>query len=517
LRTLADIEAAHQKGGQPLAKAGYTLIARTTAHAPWTLLYVVSDSEVGALLLPHFLPYAILLLALAATLPIALFVLQRELISPALQLVRYIQRVSRDPAAQEPELPRLWTTWVKVVSRTFAANRAAHQKLKESEAFKAAIVDNAILAVVTIDTSGCIVEFNPAAEAIFGHRLAEARGKDMADLIIPQRLRDAHRRGMESYRRSGELQLLGRRLELPALRADGTEFPIALSISVTEVGGKRYLTAFISDLTEQKRANEELARQREALRQNEKLSAMGSMLAGVAHELNNPLAILMGRAALLEAKLSDPTARADIEKIRVAAERCGRIVKTFLGMARQRPADRRLAQLNDIAAGALDLLGYSWRSAGIKVQTDLASDLPQVWIDPDQVGQVVVNLLVNAQQALAEQPEPRLIRIESGRVAEGPNAGVYLRVTDNGPGGPAVLHARIFEPFFTTKQEHGYRCGLGGAAASCAKTAANCICRALARRQPGLAAAPPAAAAPLPCRPAKRRCCRPTPWSADRR
>ena len=393
---------------------------------------MVSEREVQRMLLPHFLLYGILLIALAAAFALGLSLLQREFI-----------------------------TWARIVARTSAAHRQARQELKESEAFKSAIIDNAMLAVITIDVAGRIVEFNPAAQAIFGHRLDDAKGRDMADLIMPERLRAAHRRGLQSYRDKGALRLLGRRLEMPALRADGTEFPIALSISVTEVGRQRYFTAFISDLTEQKRATEELARQREALRQSEKLSAMGSLLAGIAHELNNPLAILLARAALLAGKVSDPAALADVDRIRAAAERCGRIVKTFLSMARQRPADRRPAQLNDIVAGALDLVNYSWRTAGITVRADLAPRLPQVGTDADQIGQVVVNLLINAQQAVAERPHPRVIRVETGRAEERTRTKASIcawRTT--APACQTDLRARIFEPFFTTKPE-GMGTGVG--------------------------------------------------------
>jgi PAS domain S-box-containing protein len=448
--------------------------------------------------------------------------------------------------------------------------REANRKLRESEAFKTSIVDSALLGVITIDEAGNIVEFNPAAVAMFGRQRQAVIGCDLAELVIPERYREAHRNGLRRYLDSRDDRLLSKRLELAALRADGSEFPIELSISVNRVGDAAFFTAFIADLTDkkaseaalraseeqyrsifnaasdamilwdahgrmvdanpaawemggytreelfaipfeahihpssqtayehfkrevatskaastetrafkkdgtvidlesrsipmpyrgsphiltitrditqQKRVAEELARQREALRQSEKLSAMGELLAGVAHELNNPLAILMGRAALLEGKVTEPAVKGDVEKISSAAERCGRIVHTFLSMARQKQPECQPASLNDVVTGALDLLGYSLHTTGIELQIQLAASLPETSIDADQIGQVVVNLLVNAQHVLAEEEAPRRIAVETGRS----DGGVYCCVSDNGPGVSEELRQRIFDPFFTTK------------------------------------------------------------------
>ncbi|MEW6677930.1 MAG: PAS domain S-box protein [Pseudomonadota bacterium] len=452
----ADLAEVHLAAGGPVEKGRHVLVAGTTRHAPWTLIHLIPDREITALLLPRFVPYGIILALLAGTFLLALYLLRREFINPALELVHYIQRVSRDPTAAEPVLPRLWQTWTNVVSRTFAANREASRKLKENEAFKTAIVDNALLAVITMDAEGRVVEFNPAAEALFGHPRQTALGRDMADLIIPERNRAAHRAGLARYLSTRHSLMLGKRLELGAMTASGEEIPVELSVSANRVGEAHYFTAFVMDLRDKKRAEEELARQRDALRQSEKLSAMGALLAGVAHELNNPLAILMGRAALLEAKSSDPAIRSDALKIHAAAERCGRIVQTFLGMARQRPSARRPASFNELAAGALDLLSYSLRSSGIQVRTRLMADPPRLDMAADQIGQAVLNLLVNAQQALADQPEPRIIEVETG-VDHG---RAMLRIADNGPGIAPDLRERIFDPFFTTKAE-GSGTGVG--------------------------------------------------------
>ena len=132
--------------------------------------------------------------------------------------------------------------------------------------------------------------------------------------------------------------------------------------------------------------------------------------------------------------------------------------------ARQKPAQRHNVQLNDLARAAVDMLAYTFRSHGIELQLALAPELPEVSADADQIGQVVLNLLVNAQQALAAAPElaQRVVRVSSGVEARRDNREprVWLRVADSGPGVPPALHETIFEPFFTTKPE-GEGTGLG--------------------------------------------------------
>jgi signal transduction histidine kinase len=212
----------------------------------------------------------------------------------------------------------------------------------------------------------------------------------------------------------------------------------------------------------QQEAARQIERQRDALRQSEKLSAMGTLLAGVAHELNNPLAIVMGRASLLEEKTEASALAADARRIREAAERCGRIVRTFLNMARQKPPERRAVQLNDIVRAAADMLGYTLRSHGITVDLALADDMPVAQADPDQLGQVVLNLIVNAQQALGNVDAARQLTLATGveLARPGREPRVWLRVADTGPGVPEEARARIFEPFFTTKGA-GLGTGLG--------------------------------------------------------
>ncbi len=235
-----------------------------------------------------------------------------------------------------------------------------------------------------------------------------------------------------------------------------------------QLGGRwqGWIDAITDTFQRQRDTSAMLDQHREALRQSEKLTAMGSLLAGVAHELNNPLAIAMGRASLLDEKAQSGAAPAelaeDARRIREATERCGRIVRTFLNMARQKPPARRPVQLNDIVRAAADMLGYTLRSHGVVLELQLAEGLPDVRADPDQLGQVVLNLVVNAQQALEAQAGARRLVVATG--VETPRPGreprVWLRMADNGPGVPEALRPRLFEPFFTTKAS-GLGTGLG--------------------------------------------------------
>ena len=342
-------------------------------------------------------------------------------------------------------------------------------ELQASEALKSAIVDHALVALISTDADGRIVEFNPSAESMFGYGRAAVLGRPVSEIVIPARFRAMHEAGMQRMDHGGPPRVLGKRLEMHAMREDRSEFPIEMVLWRTTVGGTAFYTASIVDLTESKAAAREIDRQRESLRQTEKLGAMGSLLAGVAHELNNPLAIVMGRAAMLE-ECCEETVAPDLVQVATnarliheAADRCGRIVRTFLDMARRRPPRLTAVGLNDLVRAALEMLQYGYRTHDIVVDTVLCEGLPTVEADGDQIGQIVMNLLVNAQQVLTGIEGPRRVRVQTGidpRHADDEAPRVWLQIADNGPGVDAALRGRIFEAFFTTKPE-GSGTGLG--------------------------------------------------------
>ncbi|MCG8546951.1 MAG: response regulator, partial [Alphaproteobacteria bacterium] len=202
----------------------------------------------------------------------------------------------------------------------------------------------------------------------------------------------------------------------------------------------------------------EVARQREALHQSEKLNALGNLLAGVAHELNNPLSVVVGRANLLQEQVRDDKTRNSVEKIAQAAQRCARIVKTFLAMARRQSPTRAPTRVEDVIRSTLDVVVYGLQASGIRVETDFAEQTPEIMADADQLAQVFTNIVLNAQHALCQTVAQRRIRITTRHDAFAD--AVVVAIADDGPGIPEDLRPRIFEPFFTTKPT-GVGTGIG--------------------------------------------------------
>ena len=240
--------------------------------------------------------------------------------------------------------------------------------------------------------------------------------------------------------------------------ATGRKFWGADSSRLIKFKGEDVIVSSTRDLTEEIALSEELSKQRELLFQNEKMSALGELLAGVAHELNNPLSVVVGHSLMLNEEIKDPELTARINKISSAAERCAKIVKTFLAMARQQPSKIESVDVASVIETAADVVGYGSTSGDIAIVRKVSDNLPPIAADADQITQVIINLIINAEQALSMSGSGDLIEISA---VSNPDTGmVEITVQDNGPGIPAAIRARIFEPFFTTK-EVGEGTGIG--------------------------------------------------------
>ena len=343
-------------------------------------------------------------------------------------------------------LSRAFDSMALAIASDMTELKCYDEALRVSEASYRAIFDASEDSIFVHDVeTGAIVDVNPKACAIFGYSREEFRHLEIGDLGSGER----------PYTQQGAMELIARaaageqfHIEWHGKSKEGTlRWHDVWGKRVT-IGGQDRILALARDITERKYAAQELARQREALYQREKLAALGTLLAGVAHELNNPLSVVVARAVLLEEQ-GDPATQIVAGKIRTAAERCARIVRTFLGMARQQPPERGPVAIEEVVTAALDMTAYAMRTSSVEVTLDQAGDMPHVLADADQIHQVLLNLIINAQQALQERPAPRRIRLAT---RHDPIADrVRISVADNGPGIPPHLRARVFEPYFTTK------------------------------------------------------------------
>lgn len=250
--------------------------------------------------------------------------------------------------------------------------------------------------------------------------------------------------------------------ELEACLQPRNKLPVPVALTSVRVRDERgrvvALRWQLRDLTERQQTQLQLQRQEAALAQREKLAAMGSLLATVAHELNNPLAIALMEAEILEdAVVGQPWAE-HAHKLTEATARCAHLVQNFLTLARQHPPARVPVQLNAIIPPALDLLRHPLQVDNVELSLQLDDELPLLQADPHQLHQVLVNLVTNAHEALRDVSSPRRLTLLTRVSAD--RSRVLLEVADTGPGMPPEVQARIFEPFFTTKPI-GVGTGLG--------------------------------------------------------
>ncbi len=294
----------------------------------------------------------------------------------------------------------------------------------------------------TTDPAGKITEVNRGAEKLLGYRRQELLGRDGALLLGPAE----PARVAEGLRGSNECRLRSARLR----RRDGGDVEVELYVSRLTDDPERGSAVWIGhDLTALKRAQAQLL-------QAEKLSTIGEVIAGVAHELNNPLSAVLGFSQLLLARSADETQRRYLDRVHEGAVRCQKIVRNLLSFARKHKPERRPAQIHEILEKTLELREYQLRVHGIEVVRDFAENVPQTMLDNHQMQQVFLNLIRNAEQAIVAARRPGRLVLRT-RAEQG---WIRVEIEDNGTGMPQEILPKIFDPFFTTK-EPGEGTGLG--------------------------------------------------------
>ncbi len=223
-------------------------------------------------------------------------------------------------------------------------------------------------------------------------------------------------------------------------------------------GGSLRVEALVRDVSERKKLDDQARDLYQQLLQAEKMAALGQTISGVAHELNNPLATILSWAERLTKKPLDDAARRGVDIILGEAERAARIVRNLLTFARKRQSTRAMIDINTVVTETMALRAYEARAASISVITALASGLPHVFADAHQIQQVLLNLVINAEQAMLAANDGGSLVIRTWHDPE--RDAVALEVSDDGPGVPPEVTSKIFDPFFTTK-DVGQGTGLG--------------------------------------------------------
>jgi PAS domain S-box-containing protein len=362
---------------------------------------------------------------------------------------------------------------------------AKNRQLSQSESRYRQLTEGCLDAIVVTDQAGRIALFNPAAERTFGYRSADVIGRAIVELMAESN-REELERGLADHVRKRASRLVGRTVELQGRRQDGEVFPLEMSLSAIETAGTVQFMCAIRDQAERQRM-------RAMLMQSEKLASIGLLSAGVAHEINNPLAFIANNLAVLERDLKgvldmvavyeeaeeelSAEARdrvrtlADdldwayvrdnlgrmITRTREGVQRVASIVQNLRGLARTAPPKLEPALLGDLIDGALEMVQGRLRRHHIAVETDIRTPLKIACV-PSQIGQVILNLLVNAIQAVESHTlsDDNRIRIAT---RQEPQAQV-IEFHDTGAGIPTDALPRLFDPFFTTKPV-GEGTGLG--------------------------------------------------------
>lgn len=355
--------------------------------------------------------------------------LSREIIQPDENLLRLMDAISTQIAE-------------------FIDRRRTEQGMRDSEARKSAILVSGLDCIITMDHRGRILEFNPAAERTFGYRHEDVIGRELAELIVPPALREQHRRGLAHYNNTGQGPVIGQRIEITAVRAGGTEFPVELAITRIAIEGPPVFTAYLRDITQRKEAEAALQSAMHAAQAANR--AKSEFLANMSHEIRTPMTAIVGYADLMlepEQTLSD---RQDcLQVIRRNARHLLELIGDILDLskieAEKMTVERIPFDLPQIAVDVISLLRPRAMEKGLLLSLTFAEAIPRrISSDPLRLKQVLMNLIGNA---IKFTPAGQIsVHIGCGNTGADQNH-VRFDVTDTGIGMSGEQLSRLFQPF----------------------------------------------------------------------
>ncbi|HSS52702.1 MAG TPA: PAS domain S-box protein [Thermoanaerobaculia bacterium] len=338
--------------------------------------------------------------------------------------------------------------------------RRAQEALQESTERLQAVLNAALEGIVLIDPAGTIRLVNPSVQRMFGYPPEDLLGQNVK-LLMPAPWREEHDGYLAHYRETGEARIIGIGRQVEGLRRDGSTFPLDLAVSEVRYGDELFFLGTLRDITERLQLEAEV-------RQSQKMEAIGRLAGGVAHDFNTLLGTIRGYSEMLLGALPrKETLRRPVEQIHRAAMRGAQLTRQLLVFSRRQEIQ---AQAVDVGRLLADVEVMLDRLIGedIQLTREIEPQLGRVWGDPGELHQVILNLVVNACDAMPQGGSLTLsvrnletgeeIAVEGGRLPPGSYA--LLEVADTGSGMAEGVRKRIFEPFFTTK-EPGKGTGLG--------------------------------------------------------
>ena len=356
-------------------------------------------------------------------------------------------------------------------SREITERLERERAVQRSEARLRATVEAAFDCVIGMDCEGRIVEFNAAAERVFGHRREDVLGRPLGDVLVPVHRREAHARWVREFPSTGTSPMLGQLVETTALTASGDEIPVEIAVGVAEAPDGNIFVGHLRDITARRTAETARAALEAQLRQAQKMEAIGQLTGGIAHDFNNILTSVIGYLVLGEERaeaIGDPALVRQLGQAHLAAQRARDLIAQMLAFARRQRGERRVLDMTPLVRQTLRLLRATLPSS---VTLDgnagaLEADGPNgalsacVAADPVQLEQVLFNLCINARDALDGagritvrlRPKERATwQCASCRAPVHGGPWIELSVADSGSGIAPELLERIFDPFFSTK------------------------------------------------------------------